>query len=153
MVETYLSQDAFDRLTAELDDLKTNGRRDIADEIEEARAHGDLKENAEYHAAKDKQGHMEGRIRQLEVLLRDATVGGPTGTDRVAAGLVVTLKIEGDEEIYLVGSREDAHDELEILSVDSPLGQAVLGARVGQEVHADAPGGKYAVEVASITLP
>ncbi len=75
--QTWLSQEAYDRLQEELESLKTTGRTDIAKEIEEARAHGDLKENAEYHAAKDKQGHMEARIRQLVHLLRDARIGEP----------------------------------------------------------------------------
>lgn len=141
MSETWLSQEAYDRLVDELNSLRTDGRTQIAAVIEEARAHGDLRENAEYHAAKDEQGKMEARIRQLEVLLRDAKVGEPEGTDVVRPGLVVTLDVEGDEETYLVGSREDEHDELEILSASSPMGQAVLDTRVGDEVTFTTPTG------------
>ncbi len=142
MSETWLSQEAYDRLTAELDALRTDGRTRMAAIIEEARAHGDLRENAEYHAAKDEQGKMESRIRQLEALLRDARVGqAPADGDVVRPGLVVTLDIEGDEETYLLGSREDEHDEHEILSSASPMGQAVSGARGGDTVSFQTPAG------------
>jgi transcription elongation factor GreA len=134
VAETWLSQEAYDRLTAELETLKTDGRENIAAEIETARAHGDLRENAEYHAAKDEQGKMEARIRQLEELLRDAHIGEPPDADAVRPGLIVVLDVEGDEEVYLVGSREDQHDELEILSAESPMGKAILGATAGTTV-------------------
>jgi len=154
MAETWLSQDAFDRLKAELETLKTEGRTQISAEIETARAHGDLRENAEYHAAKDEQGKMEARIRQLEGLLRDAHIGEPEGTDVVRPGLVVVLDIEGDEETYLVGSREDAHDEHEMLSKDSPMGQAVLDQRVGATVTFATPTGvEIDVTVVDIRTP
>ncbi len=141
MAETWLSQEAYDRLRDELETLKTEGRDRISAEIEEARAHGDLRENAEYHAAKDEQGKMEARIRQLEQLLRDARIGIPDDTDAVRPGLKVVLDVEGDEEIYLVGSREDQHDELEILSSESPMGQAILGAQPGEQVSFETPTG------------
>lgn len=154
MAETWLSQDAFNRLKAELETLRTEGRPRISAEIETARAHGDLRENAEYHAAKDEQGKMEARIRQLEQLLRDAHIGEPEGTDVVRPGLVVVLDIEGDEETYLVGSREDAHDELEILSKDSPIGQAVLDQAVGAKVTFATPtGAELDVTIVDIRTP
>jgi transcription elongation factor GreA len=141
MAETWLSQEAFDRLKDELETLKSEGRPRISAEIETARAHGDLRENAEYHSAKDEQGKMEARIRQLQELLRDAHIGEPDRTDVVRPGWVVVLDIDGDEETYLVGSREDAHDELEILSQDSPIGQAVLNQAIGAEVTFATPTG------------
>ncbi len=141
MAETYLSQDAYDRLKAELDALKTDGREQISAQIEEARAHGDLRENAEYHAAKDEQGRMEARIRQIESLLRDARIGEPEDTEVARPGLVVVLDVDGDEETYLLGSREDQHDELEILSAESPMGRAVTGARPGDTVEFETPAG------------
>lgn len=141
MAETWLSQQAYDRLRDELETLKTEGRERISAEIEEARAHGDLRENAEYHAAKDEQGKMEARIRQLEELMRTAMIGQPTDADEVRPGLKVVLDVDGDEETYLVGSREDEHDELEILSAQSPMGQAVLGAKVGDTVSFETPAG------------
>ena len=153
MAETWLSQEAFDRLTAELEDLKTRGREDIAKEIEVARAHGDLRENAEYHAAKDEQGKMEARIRQLEVLLRQAKIGQPDNTDEVRPGLVVTLDVDGDEETYLLGSREDTHDTHDVLSADSPIGQAIIGHGVGETVTVQAPAAQFDVTITHITAP
>ncbi len=151
MSENWLSQQAYDRLKAELDELKGVGRKEVSAEIEEARAHGDLKENAEYHAAKDKQGHMEARIRQLEDLLRTAKIGeAPKGGDTVEPGLVVVLDIEGDVEEYLVGSREDSHPDFDILSADSPMGRAVMGAKVGSTVSADTPGGVLEITVKDV---
>jgi transcription elongation factor GreA len=154
MAETYLSQEAFDRLKSELETLKTEGRERISAEIEVARAHGDLRENAEYHAAKDEQGKMEARIRQLEQLLRDAHIGEPEHTDEVKPGLVVVLDVEGDEETYLLGSREDSHDEHDILSAQSPMGTAITGATVGQTVEFATPAGAtVTVTVRDIRTP
>ncbi len=141
MAETWLSQDAYDRLRNELETLKTEGRERMSADIEEARSHGDLRENAEYHAAKDEQGKMEARIRQLEELLRDARIGEPQDHDRVRPGLKLVVDIDGDEETYLLGSREDHHDELEILSSESPMGQALLDASVGDTVSFTTPAG------------
>jgi transcription elongation factor GreA len=141
VAETYLSQEAYDRLRDELETLKTEGRERISAEIEVARAHGDLRENAEYHAAKDEQGKMEARIRQLEQLLRDARIGEPEDTDVVRPGLVAVLDVDGDEETYLVGSREDSHDEHEILSAQSPMGEAIIGVGPGQRVEFTTPTG------------
>lgn len=154
MAETWLSQEAFDRLKSELDTLKTEGRERISAEIEVARAHGDLRENAEYHAAKDEQGKMEARIRQLEELLRDAKIGEPDGTDRARPGLVVALLVDGDEETYLLGSREDHHDEFDILSAESPMGKAVLDQPAGAEVSFTTPTGvEVAVTLEEIRTP
>ena len=154
MAETWLSQEAYDRLKDELDTLKTEGRERISAEIETARAHGDLRENAEYHAAKDEQGKMEARIRQLEELLRDARIGEPDSTDHARPGLVVVLDVEGDEETYLLGSREDNHDEFDVLSADGPMGQAVLDRQVGDSVSFTTPTGvEIGVTVKEIRTP
>src|SRR6187431_1449618 len=106
MATHQLSQQAFDRLTAEFDDLSTRGRIEVADKIERARELGDLSENGDYHAAKDEQGHMEGRIRQLEHLLENAEIIEPPAAGVVGAGSVVTIVYEGDDdsaaERYLV---------------------------------------------------
>jgi transcription elongation factor GreA len=146
VAETWLSQEAYDRLTDELETLKTEGRSRMSAEIEEARSHGDLRENAEYHAAKDEQGKMEARIRQIEALLRDAHIGEPPSADEVRPGLIVVLDIDGDEETYLLGSREDQHDEHEILSAGSPMGTAVTGRQRGETVAFQTPAG-VALEV------
>jgi transcription elongation factor GreA len=154
MAETYLSQEAHDRLSAELEDLKTNGRPRISAEIEVARAHGDLRENAEYHAAKDEQGRMEARIRQIESLLESAFIGERHSADEVAPGVVVVLDVDGDEETYLVGSREDRHPDLDVLSTDSPMGRSVMGAKAGDTRSFETPAGaSLDVRVVEIRLP
>lgn len=149
--ETWLSQEAYDRLQKELEELRTEGRRHMSEAIAEARAHGDLSENAEYDSAKEEQGKMEARIRQLESLLREAKVGEEPAGDEVAPGLVVVLDIDGDEETYFVaGSREDRHDEHDVLSTSSPIGKAVLGASKGDTVDVEAPAGAFEVTVREI---
>lgn len=151
--QTWLSKEAYERLEAELEQLKTEGRKEVSEEIQIARSHGDLRENAEYDAAKEKQGRMEARIRQLEGLLRDARIGEPEHAEEVGPGLVVTLRIDDEEETYLVGSREDRHDTHEILSTDSPIGRAVLGCAVDETVEVEAPVGSFKVTVTGISLP
>ena len=148
---TWLSQSAYDRLSDELQHLKTVGRVEASHQIEVARAHGDLKENAEYHSAKEEQGKMEARIRQLEQMLRDAKVGeAPTG-DAVAAGMVVTIEVEdGDIEEFLLGSREDRIEGLDTVSAASVRGKALLGAKVGDVVTYAAPGGTYSMTVTGV---
>ena len=154
MAETWLSKEAYDRLQDELETLRTEGRDKMSADIEEARSHGDLRENAEYHTAKDEQGKMEARIRQLEQLLRDARIGEPQNVDAVRPGLKVVLEVDGDEETYLVGSREDQHDELEILSAESPMGKAILGASADDKVSFSTPNGtEIGVRVLAIETP
>jgi transcription elongation factor GreA len=147
----WLSQSAFERLSAELEDLKTNGRPRASKAIEIARAHGDLKENAEYDSAKEEQGKMEARIRQLEAMLRNANVGEAPSADAVAAGLVVTTVDEdGDTETFLLGSREDRPEGINVVSASSPLGQALMGAKVGETRSYAAPAGEFKVTVKEI---
>ncbi|HEX3621778.1 MAG TPA: transcription elongation factor GreA [Acidimicrobiales bacterium] len=154
MSETHLSRDAYDRLLAELEDLTTRGRVDIAQTIETARELGDLKENADYHAARDDQGRMEARIRQLQSLIDNAViVDGSTGApDVVGAGSVVSLRYEGDDEAdrYLVGSIEERRADVAVVSPASPLGQALLGHRQGDVVEYQAPGGNLKVEIVEL---
>lgn len=137
-MSTTLSRAAYERLAAELDDLTTRGRVDIARKIEDARALGDLSENGDYHAAKESQGHMESRIRQLEALLKDAVITDDSGDpDVVSPGSVVRLRYEGedddDAEEYVVGSVEERREGLAVVSTESPLGKALLGRRAGAE--------------------
>jgi transcription elongation factor GreA len=141
---TWLTQDAFDRLTAELEELSTTGREEIAKRIEAAREEGDLKENGGYHAAKDEQGKIEARIRQLTELLKTAEVGeAPASKGIVESGTVITATIAGDEETFLIGSREIAGDsELDVWSEQSPLGAAILGLKVGEKTSYTAPNGR-----------
>jgi transcription elongation factor GreA len=150
--ETWLSQEAFDRLKAELEELKTTGREEISQTIADARAHGDIRESAEYDAAKNDQGRMEARIRQLEGLLREAKIGKPpVNADVVSAGDVVVLEVDGDVETYFVATtREERHDEHDVLSTSSPIGKAVLGSGVGDTVKAQIPSGTIQVTVKEI---
>jgi transcription elongation factor GreA len=139
----HLSQAAYDRLKSEHDDLTTRGRVEIARKIEAARELGDLSENGDYHAAKEEQGKMEGRIRQLAYLIENAEIVETTNGEAVAHGSVVGIRYEGDDvvERYLVGSIEERHDDLDVISPSSPLGEALLGASPGDHVSFIAPTG------------
>jgi len=143
---TWLTQDAYDRLNSELEHLSGPARTEITQRIEAARAEGDLKENGGYHAAKDEQGKMEARIRQLTQLLREAKVGTPPNADAGVAGpgMVVTVRYsDGDEETFLIGSREEAAvADITVYSAQSPLGRALSGAKPGAAVSYEAPNGK-----------
>jgi transcription elongation factor GreA len=141
---TWLTQDAYDRLVAELETLSTSARVDIANKIESARQEGDLKENAGYHAAKEEQGKMEARIRTLTLLLRTAEVGhAPESKGIVEPGTVITATIAGDESRFLIGSREIAGDsDLDVYSEKSPLGEAIIGLKVGAKTSYETPTGK-----------
>ena len=141
---TWLTQEAYDRLSAELEDAKVPRRADIVAKIEAARDEGDLKENGGYHAAKDEQGKLEARIRQLTQLLRDAKVGeAPTRSGVAGPGMVVEVLYDGDDEPerFLIGSREDKAD-IPVYSANSPLGLALTGAKVGDTVTYTLPNGR-----------
>ena len=142
----WLTEKTYDRLTGELEDLKGPLRSEIIARISAARDEGDLKENGGYHSAKDEQGKMEGRIRQLEELLRQATTDPAADDGRVSAGKVVTYRYEGDEETeqFLLGSRDIDEDEsdVEVFSPQSPLGNALNGAAKGEAVDFEAPNGR-----------
>ena len=151
--QTQLSQEAYDRLAAEREDLVTRGRIDIARAIEAARMLGDLKENGDYHAAKDFQGKMEARIRQIDHLLDHAEIVEPVAAgDAVAAGSVVSLRYEGDDDVerFLIGSIEERREGLSVISPGSPLGQVLLGCKPGDAVEYEAPGGMLKVEIVEV---
>jgi transcription elongation factor GreA len=143
MAAVQLSPAAYERLKAEFDDLTTRGRIDVANKIERAREEGDLKENAGYHAAKDEQGHMEGRIRQLEHLLENAEI--------VEGSFIYTVVYEGDSdddaERYLIGNMEEQVDGADVISPSSPLGHALEGADAGATITYEAPNGALTVTV------
>ena len=153
MAKHHLSQATYERLKAEYADLTTRGRIEVADKIERARELGDLKENGDYHAAKDEQGHMEGRIRQIESFLEDVEIVPPSPEGVVGLGTIVAIVYEGDSEDaaehYLIGHVEEKPDEdhISVMSPSSPLGSALLGATVGATVSYDAPNGKLQVTV------
>jgi transcription elongation factor GreA len=142
--QTWLTQEAADRLAAELANLETEGRTEVIKKIEAARAEGDLKENGGYHAARDEQGKIEARIRQLKQMLENATIGAPPASADgvVGAGMVVSAIVANDEMRFLLGSREIATDDLDVYSEKSPLGSAVLGAKIGDKVSYTLPNGK-----------
>ena len=153
MAKHQLSKATYERLKAEFADLTTRGRIEVADKIERARELGDLKENGDYHAAKDEQGHMEGRIRQIESFLEDVEIIPPSPDGVVGLGTIVAIVYEGDSEDaaehYLIGHVEEKPDEdhISVMSPSSPLGSALLGATVGATVSYDAPNGKLQVTV------
>jgi transcription elongation factor GreA len=154
MAQTHhFSQAAYDRLQAEYEDLTTRGRVEIARKIEAARELGDLSENGDYHAAKEEQGKMEGRIRQLSVMLDNAEIVQGDNGEHVSHGSVVAIRYAGDDEVerYLIGSIEERHDDLEVISPSSPLGEALIGAGPGDSVTFTAPtGAELQVEIVSI---
>ena len=141
---TWLTQEAYDRLKHELDELIAH-RPAMAAKINASREEGDLKENGGYHAAREEQGQQEARIRQLQELLRDAKVGeAPTSRGIAEPGMVLTVKYDGDEETeeFLLATREEgAHGAMEVYSPSSPLGQALLGAKNGETRQYTLPNG------------
>jgi len=142
---SWLTQEAFDRLSKELAELVAN-RAAMAQEINDRREEGDLKENGGYHAAREEQGKQEGRIMQLTQLLREAKVGeAPTTSGQAGPGMVVTVRFDGDDdtETFLIGSREESGTtELDVYSSASPLGKALTGSKEGDTVSYPTPTGK-----------
>lgn len=157
-----LTQDAYDRLKDELERLILVERAEIAKRIQEAREEGDLKENGGYHAAKEEQGKIEARINRLEEMLANATIGeADAGDGVVKQGLVVSCKLNGRDSEFFLGSHEifegteyeEAMEEgdFAVYSPDSPIGQAIIGKRVGEQVSYSAPSGKeISVEIIGI---
>jgi len=154
MSEHHLSEATHARLVAELEDLTTRGRIEIAHAIEAARALGDLSENGDYHAAKDAQGKMESRIRQLQAMLKTAVIVGQDGDANglISTGSIVSIRYEGDEDVerYLLGSIEERREDVSVISPGSPLGQALSGHAVGETVEYEAPNGTLRVEIVSV---
>ncbi|MGY5126792.1 transcription elongation factor GreA [Streptomyces nigrescens] len=145
---TWLTQEAYDQLKAELEHLSGPARAEITEKIAAAREEGDLKENAGYHAAKEEQGKQELRVRQLTQLLQTAKVGeAPAATGVVAPGMVVTIAFDGDPDdtlAFLLASREYASSDIETYSPQSPLGTGVNGKKVGAKAEYELPNGKTA---------
>lgn len=146
---TWLSQDAYDRLKLEYEELSTTRRAEVVTKIAAAREEGDLKENGGYHAAREEQGKLEARIKQLRHLLESAQVGTPPeadGTVQVGHQVSVTFiggALDGETEVFLLGSREQAgHHDIDVYSPQSPLGGAVLGQEIGTEIGYTLPNGR-----------
>lgn len=148
----WLSQEAYDRLSAELEHLKGPGRQEIVDRIAAARDEGDLKENGGYHAAKEEQGKAEARIAYLSRLLENAHVGeAPKSDGTVRPGMLVNAKVAGRKMEFVFGNREIAGDaDISVYSDSSPIGEAITGAKAGDKVSYQAPNGSdIEVEVIS----
>jgi transcription elongation factor GreA len=149
-----MTRQGYDKLEADLRELKSVDRPQIVKEIEIARAHGDISENAEFHAAKERQSHIEGRIRQLEDKLARAQVIDPSGPepDSVRFGVtVVLLDVESDEEVTYTLVGEDESDIARgLLSISSPIARALLGKRVDDAVRVEVPKGTREFEVRDI---
>jgi transcription elongation factor GreA len=143
---TWLTQEAYDRLKAELEYLQGPYKVEIARKIEAAREEGDLRENGGYHAAKEEQGKMHARALQLRQLLENAQVGtAPTQSGTAAPGMVVKIAFDGDDEDtleFLLGSREESGTDIEVYSPQSPLGAAINGRKVGETTSYELPNGK-----------
>ena len=154
-MSTKLSHEAYTRLKTEFDDLSTRGKIDIARRIEAARELGDLKENGDYHAAKEEQGKMDGRMKQILSILDSAEIVQSIDTSSVNAGVVVEIRYEGDADdetiTYLYGSIEERREGMDVMSPSSPLGLALLGHKAGDIVEYEAPRGKLRVELVSIS--
>ncbi len=153
MASTQLSPAAHQRLVEELEHRGGPLRREISERIERARELGDLKENADYDAAKNEQGLNEARVRQIEAMLRDVEIVESSVGDVVEAGVVVEIRVAGDEdtERYLIGSIEERHDTYDVLSTTSPMGQALAGHRIGETVSYQTPrGATLEVEIVAL---
>ncbi len=147
-----LTQEAYDRLKEEHEWRTGKYRLELAEMIEKAREHGDLKENGEYHAAKDTQGLSEARARELDQILKNAKIVEGGKGDVVAIGTVVEISMEGDDATttYYVGSIEEQHDDYDMLTTTSPLGQALMGAKPGDKVSYEGPRATFEVTIHSV---
>ncbi len=148
---TFLTPAAMAKTVAELEQLKTDGRREMEERIAEARSHGDLRENADYDAAKNAQGLMEARIRQLEYLIKTAAVRVVETSDTVDVGCVATVvDSDGDEMEYFVAPQENKIPGMLLASPSSPLGASLIGAKVGDQVSYEAPAGTFTLTVKAV---
>lgn len=154
MKKNYLSKEGYEKLDKELRDLKTRGRKEIAEEISEARAKGDLSENAEYDAAKEAQGHLETRIAELENTLATASIIDKKDINTSKAYLLSTVTIlnkkTNKEMKYTLVSKDEADFKQGKISVDSPIGKGILGTEIGEVIEVDVPAGKLEFEIKKI---
>lgn len=153
--KTPLTQNAFDRLNAELAWLEGEAREKVIGDIATARAHGDLSENAEYHAAKDQQGLQEARVRQLRQMIESAEIIEARDDGIVKPGTIVTIRYQGDDEpeSYFYGLREEKQEGYDVVTPDSPLGRVLLGRSAGESVTATVPAGELKVDIEEVRVP
>lgn len=148
---TWLTPAALQKLQDEYDHLTTTGRDEVVTRIAEARAHGDLKENSEYDSAKNDQGLMEARIRQLTHLIENARIIEVADAGAISVGTIATVIDEdGDELEFFVAPAENKLPGLLLASPDSPLGAALMGSKPGDEITYDAPGGTFTYQVKAV---
>lgn len=146
----YISEEGLEKLKEELNRLKTEERKAIAERLESAKALGDLSENAEYAEAKDAQSLNEVRVQELEEMIRNIIVINPKGTDKVQVGSTVVLDHGGKEETYTIVGSEEASPANGKISNESPLGKAFLGKKKGDTVEIKTPGGAVAYTIREI---
>ena len=153
MPTTFLTRDGYRKLQDELDYLRTYKRQEIAERLHEAMDGGELIENAEYEAAKNEQAFVEGRIKELEILLAMARVidEAPPAADVVQVGSTVTIQEEGlDPEQYTIVGAAEANPSAGRISNESPLGKALLNRKIGEKVQVDAPAGTFVVTILKV---
>ncbi|WP_308567819.1 transcription elongation factor GreA [uncultured Eubacterium sp.] len=137
-------------LEAELEQLKTEGRIDIAEKLKVARSYGDLSENSEYDEAKSEQAKIEARIQELEYQLKNAVIIDSTASDKVSMGSKVTVERDGQEFVYEIVGFSQSNPSQGKISDESPVGKALIGAAVGEKVVVEAPIGNLEFEIKSI---
>jgi transcription elongation factor GreA len=150
--KVQMTRSAFDKLKSELAHLEGDARRKVIEAIATARAHGDLSENAEYHAAREQQGMQEARVRQIRHMLENAEIIEADDNGAAGPGKLVSIRHEGDDEVetYLIGLREEMGGEHDILTPESPLGRAIVGHGAGETVTASVPAGELRVEIVDV---
>ncbi len=150
--DIYLTQAGLDELKKELDYLKLEKRPEIINALKDARALGDLSENAEYDAARTAQAEVEGRITELEAMIEKAVIIKETSTDKVSIGSSVKLKYieDGETEVYTIVGSMEADPFQNKISNESPIAKAIMGLKVGSKVTVESPQGKYEVEIVEI---
>ncbi|MCI5835169.1 MAG: transcription elongation factor GreA [Firmicutes bacterium] len=150
--EVYLTQEGLDKLKEELDYLKLEKRPEVISALKDARALGDLSENAEYDAARNEQAIVEAKIAELEVMIENAVVIKEVSTDKVSIGNSVKIEYveDNDTEVYSIVGSKEADPFQNKISNESPIAKAILGLSVGDIAHVDSPNGKYSVKVVEI---
>lgn len=148
---TYMSAEGLEKIKAELLDLKTVKRRELAERISVAKSLGDLSENAEYHEARDNLAFVEGRILEIEEMLKNVSViQTPQSHDVVSIGSTVVVDVSGKERTYTIVGSNEADPAAGLISNESPLGSAFLGRRIGESVEVDTPGGVITYKIISV---